>query len=67
VVYRTDVQAAGSKVKGIDIPADQNASTAYPIATLTKAPNAAAAAAFEKYVLSAAGTEVLTAAGFTAP
>jgi molybdate transport system substrate-binding protein len=67
VVYRTDVQAAGSKVKGIDIPAGQNASTAYPIATLTKAPNAAAAAAFEKYVLSAAGTEVLTAAGFTAP
>ena len=67
VVFKTDVQAAGSKVKGIDIPADLNASTAYPIATLSKAPNAAAAAAFEEYVLSADGTKVLTAAGFTAP
>ena len=44
VVYKTDVQAAGTKVKGIEIPADQNASTSYPIAALTKAPNAAAAA-----------------------
>jgi molybdate transport system substrate-binding protein len=67
VVFKTDVQAAGSKVKGIEIPADQNASTAYPIATLTKAPNADAAAAFEDYVLSADGTKVLTTAGFTAP
>ena len=34
VVYMTDVQAAGDKVNGIDIPADVNASTTYPIATL---------------------------------
>lgn len=67
VVYQTDVKAAGAKVKGIEIPADQNASTEYPIATLSTAPNAEAAAAFEEYVLSAAGTKVLTAAGFTAP
>ena len=32
VVYVTDVQAAGDKVKGVEIPADQNASTSYPIA-----------------------------------
>lgn len=67
VVFKTDVQAAGSKVKGIEIPTDQNASTSYPIATLSKAPNAAAAAAFEEYVLSADGMKVLIAAGFTAP
>ena len=67
VVYKTDVQAAGSKVKGIEIPADQNASTAYPIATLKDAPNADGAKAFVEYVLSADGTKVLEAAGFTAP
>ena len=52
MVYKTDVQAAGTKVKGIEIPADQNASTSYPIAALSKAPNAAGAAAFVDYVLS---------------
>ena len=55
VVYVTDVRAAGDKVKGIEIPADVNASTSYPIAALTKAPNAAAAQAFVDYVLSADG------------
>ena len=39
VVYVTDVRSAGTKVKGITIPADVNASTEYPIAALTKAPN----------------------------
>jgi molybdate transport system substrate-binding protein len=67
VVYQTDVQAAGTKVKGIEIPADQNASTSYPIAALTKAPNTAGAAAFVDYVLSPDGEKVLSQAGFTAP
>lgn len=67
VVYRTDVQAAGAKVKGIEIPADRNASTSYPIAALAKAPNADAAREFVEYVLSAAGTRVLTEAGFASP
>jgi molybdate transport system substrate-binding protein len=67
MVYRTDVLAAGAKVTGVEIPAGQNASTSYPIAALTKAPNAAAARAFVDYVLSAAGTKVLTEAGFASP
>jgi molybdate transport system substrate-binding protein len=67
VVYQTDVQSAGTKVKGIVIPADQNASTSYPIAQLTKAPNAAGAAAFVDYVLSPDGEKVLQQAGFAAP
>lgn len=67
VVYKTDVRAAGAKVKGIEIPAGTNASTSYPIATLSKAPNAEAARAFVDYVLSADGTRVLTEAGFAAP
>jgi len=67
VVYVTDVLAAGDKVKGIEIPTDVNASTKYPIATLTKAPNKAPAQAFTDYVLSADGASVLTAAGFAKP
>jgi molybdate transport system substrate-binding protein len=67
MVYKTDVQAAGTKVKGIEIPADQNAPTSYPIASLTKAPNAAGASAFVDYVLSADGEKALAEAGFAAP
>jgi molybdate transport system substrate-binding protein len=67
VVYVTDVRAAGSKVKGIKIPTFLNASTLYPIVTLTKAPNKAAAAAFTDYVLSPEGASVLAAAGFAKP
>jgi molybdate transport system substrate-binding protein len=67
VVYLTDVLAAGDKVVGVEIPADVNASTSYPIAALTRSTNAATAAAFVDYVLSPAGARVLTAAGFQQP
>jgi len=67
VVYVTDVQAAGSKVKGVTIPANVNASTTYPIATLTHSKEQAIAAAFMAYVLSPPGEQVLKAAGFQQP
>jgi molybdate transport system substrate-binding protein len=67
VVYVTDVMAAGSSVHGVTIPDDVNASTTYPIAALTKAPNASAAAAFVAYVLSPDGQTVLKNAGFESP
>jgi molybdate transport system substrate-binding protein len=67
VVYVSDVEAAGSKVKGIPIDSSVNATTEYPIAALTKAPNAAGARAFVDFVLSDAGSSVLTAAGFAKP
>jgi molybdate transport system substrate-binding protein len=67
VVYVTDVRAAGAKVRGIVIPADLNASTRYPIATLTRAPNKATAQAFTDYVLSPDGATVLTSDGFAKP
>jgi len=67
VVYVTDVHAAGAKVLGILIPADVNASTAYPIATVSKSANAALASAFVQYVLSDAGQAVLTADQFEKP
>ena len=67
VVYVTDVEAAGDKVKGVEIASDVNASTSYPITALTKAPNHDAAAAFVAYVLSSEGQAVLEAGGFAAP
>jgi molybdate transport system substrate-binding protein len=67
VVYVTDVQAAGSKVKGVTIPADVNATTTYPIAALTHSKEKAIAQAFVAYVLSPPGEQVLKAAGFAAP
>jgi molybdate transport system substrate-binding protein len=67
IVYVTDVRASGAKVKGIKIPAELNAFTLYPIATLTKAPNKPAAAAFTDFVLSERGAGVLTATGFGRP
>jgi molybdate transport system substrate-binding protein len=44
-----------------------NASTEYPIAALTKAPNSAGAQAFVDLVLSPAGETVLSADGFQKP
>ena len=67
IVYVTDVLAADEKAKGIEIPAEVNASTQYPIATLTRAPNKVAAQAFTDYVLSPNGAEVLAAARFAKP
>jgi Rieske Fe-S protein len=39
VVYVTDVKSAGTKVKGVEIPADVNASTDYPIAVIKASGN----------------------------
>ena len=49
------------------IPAGVNASTSYPIATLTTAANQVAATAFTDYVLSGDGASALSAAGFAKP
>jgi molybdate transport system substrate-binding protein len=67
VVYVTDVRAAGTKVRGVVIPASENAATAYPIAPISKSANLAAARAFAAYLTSPAGQAVLTAAGFAKP
>jgi molybdate transport system substrate-binding protein len=67
VVYVTDVNAAGAKVKGITIPDSVNASTEYPIAALSHSANLTLAQAFEAYVLSDAGQAVLTADKFQQP
>ena len=67
MVYVTDVKAAGAKVTGVPIPAGDNASTLYPIATISSSTHQGEAAAFVDYVLSPAGQQVLAAAGFQMP
>jgi molybdate transport system substrate-binding protein len=67
MVYVTDVMAAGAKVKGVSIPASDNASTLYPIATISDSKHKSIAQSFVAYVLSPAGQQVLTAAGFQKP
>jgi molybdate transport system substrate-binding protein len=67
VVYVTDVRAAGSKVHGVVIPSDVNASTTYPIAVVSKSQHQQLAQAWVDYVLSATGQNVLQADGFSKP
>jgi molybdate transport system substrate-binding protein len=67
IVYVTDVMAAGDAVEGIDIPADENVTATYPIATLRDAANADVADAFVAFVLSDEGQGILDSYGFDAP
>jgi molybdate transport system substrate-binding protein len=67
LVYVTDVKAAGDKVKGIEIPDDQNSITSYPIATLKDSKHEKEAGEFVDLVLSDDGSKVLTEAGFAQP
>lgn len=64
LVYATDVRAAGSRADGVEIPAEQNLVTGYPVATVRSAPNPEAAARFVDLVTSEEGRAVLGAAGF---
>jgi molybdate transport system substrate-binding protein len=67
MVYVTDVKAAGSKVKGVTTPASDNATTLYPIATISSSKHKSIAQAFVSYVLSPTGQQVLATAGFEKP
>jgi molybdate transport system substrate-binding protein len=67
LVYRTDVIAAGSAVKGISFPEAATAATNYPIVVCKQASHTELATAFVDYVLSAAGQQALAAAGFAGP
>jgi molybdate transport system substrate-binding protein len=67
LVYRTDVKAAGAKVKGVPFAESDKAIATYPIVGVGTGKNPATGAAFISYVLSSPGTAVLKAAGFLAP
>jgi len=67
IVYKTDAMAGKDKVEIIEIPAKINVVAEYPVAVLTKAPQAAAAKAFVDLLLSGDGQKRLVTAGFVAP
>jgi molybdate transport system substrate-binding protein len=67
IVYVSDVRGAGAKVTGVPIPADQNATTEYPIAALSHSSNPKLAAAFVAFIESPSSLAELEAAGFQAP
>lgn len=67
LVYRTDVRAAGAAVHGIDFPEAAQSVGDYPIAVLNDAPHPRRAGEFLRFVLSAQGRTILTAAGFESP
>jgi molybdate transport system substrate-binding protein len=65
IVYSSDVTpAAAEKVVKLDIPDKYNVLATYPIAVLKTAPQAALAAKFVDYVLSADGQAILANWGF---
>jgi molybdate transport system substrate-binding protein len=66
IVYRTDAMAGKDKVAIVEIPAKVNVVAEYPVAVLSKAPQAAAARAFVDLLLSGDGQKRLAAAGFVA-
>jgi molybdate transport system substrate-binding protein len=68
IVYVTDVKSVGSKVTGVAIPANQNVTTTYPIATVRESSQQAAAKAFVDYVrFTPSAQGILRAWGFARP
>ena len=68
MVYVTDVKAAGSKVKGVTVPASDNASTLYPIADAHRQPaNSPSPRRSSPTCCRRTGEQVLKAAGFEQP
>lgn len=67
IVYVTDVNAAGSKGQGVDIPAAHNVVARYPIAVVIATKNRDAAAAFVDAVVKGAGQPALRRRGFLPP
>lgn len=67
IVFVTDVQAAGDDATGVEIPADINVISNYPIVVIKQASNPGAAQAFIDFVASDAGQAILGDHGFLAP
>ncbi|HEY8482027.1 MAG TPA: molybdate ABC transporter substrate-binding protein [Spirillospora sp.] len=67
LVYRTDIKAAGGKVRGVDFPEKYDAINDYLITVLSKAPQRDLAWRFLQMVVSDQGWNVLLPAGFVKP
>lgn len=66
IVYVTDVNAAGSKGQGVEVPDAQNVVAEYPIAVVKATANRGAAAAFVETVVRGPGQDALRTHGFLA-
>ena len=67
LVYVTDVNGAGAKVKGVTFPESKEAVNTYPIATLAASKNKGLAQQFVAAVTGPEGQQVLADAGFAKP
>ena len=63
-VYRSDARSAGDSVSVVELPSSSRVVAAYPIAVSAHAAQPELAQAFVALLLSPAGQEALTAAGF---
>lgn len=66
IVFVTDVKAAGSGAQGVEIPADINAISNYPMVVTKEAKNASAQA-FIDFVAGPQGQAILVSHGFLKP
>jgi molybdate transport system substrate-binding protein len=64
IAYASDVGAAAAEVVSLAIPETVNPTATYPVAALSKAPQAALAKEFIELLLSASGQEVIQKHGF---
>jgi len=67
LVYLTDVNSAGAKVKGVPFPEADKAINDYPITVLKNAPQSALAKEFVAFVRGEQGRKELGAVGFQLP
>ncbi|HEY0518179.1 MAG TPA: molybdate ABC transporter substrate-binding protein [Ilumatobacteraceae bacterium] len=67
IVFVTDVNAAKDTAAGVEIPADINVISNYPMVVTKEATNATAAQAFINFVAGDAGQAILAKYGFLAP
>ena len=67
MVYRTDVTAAGAKVKGVKVPGAAANPNTYWVAVTSNAEAASLAKDWIKLIMSSAGQQVLADAGFGKP
>jgi molybdate transport system substrate-binding protein len=67
IVFVTDVNAAGNGGEGVEIPADINVISNYPMVVTKEASNPEAGQAFIDFVAGAAGRAILAKYGFLSP
>jgi molybdate transport system substrate-binding protein len=67
LVYKTDVTAAGDKVRGFEVPGAAGSPNTYWVATTSNATQAGLARDWVTLLTSATGAKVLTDAGFGVP